>query len=317
MKTFSLLIAILFTSTPASTGTVPASPSVAAPKTVEIGSWKGEWFVLLEKPALYCNYGYELYSCPQLDACREAVDTALFTKYHRPKCGKVNGHRLKAVSIVPQGNEWLVAFEDSLVGKKMYAKTSNGVCHEVAYEPDLDGARARWLGKTVFSARGFITAFKDGKTSSIKVDLRDSLRVAGVRFGLTPLPTKPLWLMVETAKGENGAIPLYYSWTNVKKDLRHEGNPWDDDIFESNPGVGHTFDTVTWNLINAHNVRVGMSRDQIRLSWGRPHRRSSEAYNGASRECWVYERQHLYFDDKELIAIEENQLAPIEHGKRK
>ncbi len=279
-----------------------SAQTFSAPQTIEIDAWPGQWFVLLEKPALYCSYGYELYTCPQLDACHDAVDTAVATKYHRVMCGKFAGHRLKALSIEQRGKEWLVTFEDSLAGKKFYAKTAEGVCHEVAFENDRDAALKRWQGRIVFSARGFITSFQNGKALTIKVRLQDSLRVSDVRFGLTPLPTKPLWLMVETSGGEKGTIPLYYSWTNVKKELRHDGNPWDDDLFENNPENIYKVDTAAWNIINEHHVRVGMTRDEIRLSWGRPYRKKTETYKG---ECWVYEKQCLYFDDKELTAIEE------------
>jgi hypothetical protein len=284
-----------------------ADPDRPAPgqASVEITSWPGERFVVLEKPALYCAYGYELYSCPALEACTDAVDTALFTKYHRARCERFSGHVLLARAVEKRGKEYLVAFFDSVSGRTLYAKTSEGVCHELAYEKDLQAALKRWTGKTVFSSRGFITSFSDGRTASIKVDLRDSLRVIGVRFGLTPLPAKPLWLMVETKAGEKGTIPLCFGWTNVKKDLRHGGNPWDDDLFETNPRQVCTADAATWETINAHHVSLGMTRDQVRLSWGRPLAKKKSAYKGAERECWTYEKQNLYFDEKELIGIEE------------
>jgi hypothetical protein len=262
--------------------------------------------VVLEKPALYCAYGYELYSCPALDACSDAPDTVLFTKYHRARCDRFSGHTLTARAVEKRGKEYLVTFVDSVSGRTVYAKTSGGVCHELAYEKDLQTASKRWTGRTVFSARGFITSFGEGKTASVKVDLRDSLRVTGVRFGLTPLPAKPLWLMVESKNGEKGTIPLCCSWTNVKKEMRHDGSPWDDDLFEASPGALYTADAATWETINAHHVSMGMTRDQVRLSWGRPPAKKKSPYRGgAERECWTYEKQNLYFDEKELMGIEE------------
>jgi hypothetical protein len=281
------------------------SYSPSAPKTLEPDAWSGRQFVLLEKPALYCAYGYELYSCPGLDACRDAPDTALFTKYHRARCDLFAGRRLTVRSVAKRGAEWLVAFYDSLSGKRLYAKTSGGVCHEVAYGPDCAAAAERWQGKTVFSARGFVTEFLDGKAVTVKVDLRDSLRVTDVRFGLTPLPAKPLWLMVESRRGAKGAIPLCFSWTNVMKQMRHDGNPWDDDLFEASPASLYRADSATWEIINAHRVRAGMTRDQVRLSWGRSLLQKKAVYKGSERECWTYESQKLYFDEKEMVGMEE------------
>ena len=281
--------------------------ALPVPPPLEIESWPGERFALLEKPAAYCTYGYELYTCNRLDSCRGPVDTALSTKYHRVKCGMFSKLSLKVRSVERRpADEWLITFEDESTGNTLFAATSKGVYHEIARASDLDGAQKRWKGKIVFSARGFVSTFENGKTGTIKVRLQDSLRVVGVRFGITPLPTKPIWLMVTTPAGGEGVIPVYYSWTNVKKELRHEGNPWDDDIFESNPALAVSADDSTWSIINSHHVRIGMTRDQVRLSWGSPQQRKSETYKEKERECWEYTAQHLYFDEKELIGIAEN-----------
>jgi hypothetical protein len=282
----------------------------AAPESIDIESWPGKWFVALEKPSIYCNYGYDLYTCPRVDSCRGPVDSSLISKYHRARCDRFAGSRLKAVAVTPGGNEWVVSFEEEKTGMKLYAKTTRGVFGEIALESDLDGAKKRWLGKTVFSARGFITSFEKGKTVTIKVRLQDSLKVVGVRFGLAPLPTKPIWIMVETPKGENGSIPVWYSWTNVKKELRRQGNPWDDDIFERNPEHTFRIDAATWEIINSHTVRVGMSRAEIRLSWGAPLSVKTAMLDGKEQECWVYQAQQLCFDAHECIAIKDNQQNP-------
>jgi hypothetical protein len=289
---------------PEKSAVVEPAPFSPAPQTIEIESWPGERFALLEKPAMYCNYGYELYSCPKLDSCRDRIDTALLTKYHRVKCSAGSKLRLTVTAVEPRpGGEWLVTFTNEPTGTKLYAVTSKGVAHEVARVSDLDSAQKRWIGKTVFAARGFISTFQSGKTGSVKVRLQDSLKVTGVRFGLTPLPTKPIWVEVATVSGEKGVIPVYYSWTNVKKEARRDGNPWDDDLFETNPALTCTADPATWETINGHHVHPGMTRDQVRLSWGFPIKRFSELYGGKERECWEYAGQRLYFDEKELVGI--------------
>jgi hypothetical protein len=276
-----------------------------APRTIAIENWVGERFFLLEKPAMYCKYGYELYSCPMLESCRGPVDTAVETIYHRVRCGRSVNTPLSVVSIGQRGVEWLVGFRDDATGKTIYAKTSDGELHEFAYDVDYNGAKTRWTGKTIYSARGFISNSGAGKTGTIKVRLQDPLRVCDVRPGLTPLPAKPLWLMVETADGTKGVIPVRFSWTNSPASQRYEGNPWTDDIFESNPALTCAADAATWETINLHHVRKGMTREQVRLSWGRPREQTSGMHEAAERECWVYENQKLWFDAVELVGIEE------------
>jgi hypothetical protein len=274
-------------------------------RTVSIENWVGKRFLLLDKPAPYCSYGYELYTCPTPDSCRGPVDTTLETRYHRIRCGKFGGAVLTVISMEPVGDEWLVGFTSNISGKPLYAKTSDGDLHEFAYAADCDSAKTRWTGKTMYSARGFITIVDAGKTGTIKVRLQDPLRVLDVRPGLTPLPAKPLWLMVETADGAKGVIPVRFSWTISPASQRHEGNPWDDDIFESDPTLSCIADAATWETINLHHVRKGMTREQVRLSWGRPRERKSGMHEAASRECWVYDNQRLWFDTEELVGIEE------------
>lgn len=301
-----LLLAVASPNGAPQTGAVRAAPAATdPPQTIEINAWPGERFVVLSKPALYCSYGYELYSCEKTDSCRGAVDTAIETKYHRARCDRLAGHRLVVSALVKSGKEWLVGFTDTLTRKRWYAKTARGACHELAFERDSAAAAARWTGKTVFSARGFITRFDAGRAGAVAVRLQDSLRVYAVRFGLTPLPTKPLWLMVITPRGDSGAIPVYCSWTNVAHNQRHEGNPWEDDIFEANPALMVSADASVWEIINEHHVRAGMTREQVRLSWGRPREKRTEKKDGVQRECWTYEKQRLLFDEKELVAIEE------------
>jgi hypothetical protein len=203
------------------------------------------------------------------------------------------------------GVERTVAFRDRVSGRTLYARTADGECREFAYARDRQRAEKRWRGRHVFSARGFVSDMSQGKSVTVKVDLRDSLLVTGVRFGLTPLPAKPLWLMVETKRGAKGVIPFRFSWTNAAKKLRHGGAPWKDDFYETSPAVLCPADPGTWETINAHRVNAGMTRCQVRMSWGRPQAADTAEYRGARRERWTYESQYLYFDERELAGVEE------------
>jgi hypothetical protein len=284
-----------------------AAVKTAKPDTgeIDISAWPGRKFVLLEKPALYCGYGYELYPSPLMGGARGPVDTALFTKYRRARCDVFAGRTMTAVSVTRSGAGHVVAFSDPVSGKKLYAKTADNECREFAYATDRDAAEKRWLGKAVFSARGFVADVSNEKSVTVQVDLRDSLLVTGVRYGLTPLPAKPLWLMVAAKKCAKGAIPFRFSWTNAPRKLRHEGSAWDDDFYETSPAVLCEADRAVWGVINAHRVNVTMTRGQVRMSWGRPLAKDSADYRGAPRERWTYESRILYFDEKELIGAEE------------
>jgi hypothetical protein len=263
--------------------------------------WKDQQFVLLEKGTGFSEYGYQLYSCPRLDSCRENVDTVKWTKSHRAKSSVFLRHNLIVISIEPRGKEWLLVFRDKQTGDTLYATTTNGIYHEIVRARDLDGAIRRWKGKVVFSARGFINTMEGGKIGTIKVRLQDPLQVQDICFGVTPIPVKPIRLMVLTPFGKKGFIPVYYSWTNVNQELILGENPWDEDIFEVNPQKTFVANAETWRIINDHRIYTGMTSDQVRLSWGLPQRRSTAMFKGKQCENWIYTAQSLYFDEKKLI----------------
>jgi hypothetical protein len=205
------------------------------------------------------------------------------------------------VSVDPCGKEWLLVFHDEQTKDTLYARTRNGIYHEIARESDLAGAVRRWKGKVVFSAHGFINTIEKGKTGTIKVRLQDPLQVQDVCFGVTPFPVKPLRLMVLTTFGKKGFIPVYYSKTNVNEDLILGQNPWEEDIFETNPQKMFLANDETWRVINDHRIYTGMTDDQVRLSWGLPQSRTTATYKGKTCECWAYAGQSLYFHENKLI----------------
>jgi hypothetical protein len=292
--------------------TTPKSSTAGEPESLppldksNNGRWIGERFVLLEKGAAYRDIGYELYPCPELDSCKGRFDNAKWTSGRRAKCARYALHRLIVLSVTPRAAEWLFVFRDERTGDTLYAATRNGVYHEIVRESDLFRARNRFKGRTIYSAHGFITTNKNGSTGTMAVRLQEPLLVTEVEFGIGPAPTKPIRLVVETSRKERGFIPVYYSWTNVRKELRRDENPWHEDIFESDPSKTYPADSATWAAINNHTIHEGMSRDLVRLSWGSPQRIGSKPWQGALRECWEYAFHRVLFDNTGVVAIEQS-----------
>jgi hypothetical protein len=111
--------------------------------------------------------------------------------------------------------------------------------------------------------------------------------------------------MVKSNNGKEGFIPVRYSWSNTMADQVLDGLPWTDDILEFNPIKRYTWDAVTWELIENHRVTIGMEKDQVLMSWGRPGLKSDTTINGGKLQCWKYPAQKLYFNENALITIED------------
>jgi superfamily II DNA or RNA helicase len=58
-------------------------------------------------------------------------------------------------------------------------------------------------------------------------------------------------------------------------------------------------------LIAARKIRLGMTADQVRQSWGKPEDINRSVTRWGVSEQWVYEANYLYFDDGILTTIQE------------
>ncbi len=262
------------------------------PKTIKITDWIKKDFIVLPKQQMFKVHGYEIYLSKDLDKTTSPPDTALEQKNRRIKSDKLSNHLITCIAVEHAGNEWLVECYDSLLNRSLYMISYKGALKDLLYKDDLERASFRWVGKTIFSRRGLISALdKNGSFSSIKVDIRDSLIVQSVTAGVTPLPVKPLWINVQSKKG-NGFIPARISWTNCINDAIFDGLPWADDIFETDPAHYGWNDTM-WELINNHRVVKDMTKEQVLVSWGFPI--SKLFSQGMTDECWVYQVQKVCF----------------------
>lgn len=280
-------------------------PQSQSPNILSVQNWPGNRFVLLDKQKLFSQHGYELYTCRQLDSCTSQADTVWTRPNHRLRYDKFKGHVLRVTDVEQISDEWLVTFIDENTNMVIYARTHKGAIKEIALENDLEMARKRWMGKYVFSRKGVISTILENGSgfSSMKVRIQDSLKVIDVRWGTSPLPVNPIWLIVEASGNRKGFIPVRYSWTNTLSDQIRNIDAWGNDILENDPSVEHSWSPEMWELINNHRIVVEMTREQVFLSWGEPLSRVRKENKGIQRECWIYSSQELYFDEKGLADI--------------
>lgn len=276
------------------------------PYSYSVEEWIGKEFIVLPKQQMFRNFGYELYFDKDFENSTLPIDPAVQLKNHRIKLESIAEHTLVGKEIEDLNGETLVTFADQVTGKEIYAKTYKKAVKEIAFKEDLENAKKKWLGKVVFSRRGMISIIEnDNGFGSQKVRIEDSLIVYDIRWGVTPLPVNPLWLMVETVRKTKGFIPVRVSWSNVMNDLPKEGDPWEEDIFESDPKLLFNWESNMWDLINNHRVTKEMNRDQVLVSWGKPLEKYKKDVNGDSLECWKYQSQVVYFGSKSIIKIED------------
>jgi hypothetical protein len=307
-----LVFAQTKTNSRAERGTAPQQkthkPAATAPAAVPVptpAQWVHKKFVVLKKQKLFRKFGYELYLTKELSLNPSKIDTSQETDKHHVRCDKLAGTSLVVSAVEPAAGEYLVTFTGEDGGRTLYAKTHKGAIEGIAAVEDLDSAARKWVGKTVYSRRRFIDTYDSvtGAYGTVKVRIQDRLKVTSAVWGLSPLPPKPVWLLVETAAGVRGFIPVRASWTNVMTDKVTADMPWTEDIFETNPADLYAWDSLTWSAINSHTVSSGMSKEQVLVSWGRPMSMVVDTVKASCPEQWVYGGQVLCFSRDTVIAV--------------
>lgn len=276
------------------------------PETVPVTQWVDKYFFVLNKQKLVRGFGYEIYSCKKNACLKAKPDTSWEYPNHRIKCDKLSESLLRVTAVEPDSYEWTITLLDTASGREFFCRTHKQAMSELAFADDLAAAKKRWLHTTVFSKRGIISVIADSANSlrSERVQVQDSLQVTGVRWGMTPLPVKPIWLMVTTPHGIQGFLPIRISNTNtMAAPPDNAPTPWDEDFFEQDPTKIFSWDSATWELVNNHRVIITMTPEQVRLSWGAPRGVSHVTQDGVVYTVWMYASQELVFNDLELVEI--------------
>jgi hypothetical protein len=267
--------------------------------------WVGRKFVVLDKPNIFRKFGYELYLTKDLSTSVKRIDTTLETGLHHLRYDKCRGSVLTVTAMEPVAGEWMVSFSRDQSPTPLYAKTHKGAIEGLAFSEDLDKAAKMWVGKVVYAKRRFINTYDSaaGTFGTIKVNIQERCAVNAVRWGTTPLPPKPLWLCVSTEKKEAGIISISQSWVNVMTDRIAAQAPWDAEVFEKSPMEIFSWDSTTWKAINNHDIVSGMNKEQVRVSWGPPHRVLKDTVKLHCAEQWIYGSQYLCFDHDTVNSV--------------
>jgi hypothetical protein len=58
-----------------------------------------------------------------------------------------------------------------------------------------------------------------------------------------------------------------------------------------------------WNAVNRHTIVSGMSKEQVTMSWGRPHSTRADTTRGSCSLQWLYGSQYVCFDHDTVVSI--------------
>lgn len=170
---------------------------------------------------------------------------------------------------------------------------------------DLDDAKRKWKGKTVWYKEGKIITYNadDDSFGELKVKRLSRGLVTNVVAAWSEFT--PVRILFKLETGEEGFIDINASGTNVAEVLR-DRRRFEEYCFSNDPKSTYQWPKNVWEAIEGGKVRIGMSKEQASLSWGKPKSINKTVTENSASEQWVYrDGSYLYFTDGIVRSIQQ------------
>jgi hypothetical protein len=105
-----------------------------------------------------------------------------------------------------------------------------------------------------------------------------------------------LSLLLQDNDGQ--VLCTHYEYTIGEEKIYNVFSEKEADIYKAKFGLSD------WNVILQGKVRIGMTKEMCRLSWGEPKDINKTITSGNKSEQWVYSDNYLYFDNDILTAMQ-------------
>lgn len=253
-----------------------------------IEKWVGEKFIFLPKPNSLQEYGYLSFKSgkgrfvhPAYKECVGRIGTII----------KVTDSYSEKVTIQMDDNGQIYTGygDDSIV--------------DIAPVADIDYARNKWLGKTLWYARKEVATYHEttGEYGSIEFKKYSPVKVVDIVVGW--YSDTPVRFILQTSPGEEGFVDINLSGTNVSYILRNYSR-FEEVFFTADPKIIYKWSSEVWTAIEENKVFIGMTAEQARMSWGKPEEINKTTTDNVKHEQWVYSGSYLYFDNGMLTTIQ-------------
>lgn len=292
MKTFGLrILFILFLSMgfPANQ-MVFGAPVLGSTSGIDIHTeqFAGQDFTFLNLPFEKQSIGYQIFTVR--DAEQMDYSNPINFAQHVGKEATVT-----KTTYIEDQKEYLVYMTVKETGEELAELTRNGQLESLVLSSDMANAKEQFVGKTIYpKVRGLI-----GFQSEVQIPVLIGSPVKVVDVIANNNAQKPICLIV-AVDGEKAILPIAYSWTNMPSINWSNAPAWQEDLFINDPRHTLGWSNAVWKDIEKSKVVKGMTKDQVRLSWGKANRTKN---NGS---VWIYGQKELTFSQDKLESIEIN-----------
>lgn len=260
-----------------------------------VKSWVGEKFIFMPMHKLYTKEGYIV--LPESGVGIEYIP------YDRYK-GKI----FTVLSIEETegySSNYHIAIRLDETGEKFILPTMFGNIRGIALKRDIDYARNKYLRETLWLRNREASSYdvETDKTEFFKVKNLQPVTVKNIL--LSDTENWPLRFILENSEGHTFIKVAKMSGTNSGRTSRNTYK-FKDVFFIDNPRETFDWSEKVFQAIEDGNLMTGMTKEQVRVSWGNPLEINRTVSNGKVLEQWVYGgRRYLYFDGMTLTGMQE------------
>lgn len=186
------------------------------------------------------------------------------------------------------------------------SSVNNNFIPGLVYVDDIDKARLLLRDKIIYikneyACRNIKTFMNNEYWEKIKKYSPYKIK----QIGAGEYPNYPIKLIVAGSDSIN--IPFYVilSGTNIARNVDLMKGKFENLFTFKDPKLLYkNISDEDWELIKEGKVRIGMTSEACKLSWGEPKDINSTTGTFGYYEQWVYEDNYLYFENGKLTAIQ-------------
>ena len=268
------------TSNPAQTPSQYQSYDVRPFTALSVREWIGRKFISLPVDKAARTYAYGDFH-PPLVYQKYVGRTATVSEITGQEYGADNDHP-SSIHLVMDDNGERVATSCICPASQL---TLSGL----GLVSDIDNARAKWLGKTLYlntKTAAELEAYDAARDESTPVHVKkfSAVTVTAIVAGYSSL--SPVRFILRTSDGVEGYLDVNVSNTNpgaTSSLFRVE-----DKFLTEDPHAAHNWPKRVWDAIEESSVFKGMTTEQARMSWGEPNVIGNSTSTAGREESWSY-----------------------------
>jgi hypothetical protein len=270
--------------------------------TIPFESFVGKKVVFLAKTTQFQRFGYQLWHFER-------------EQYNSPTYQDLAGKIGTIISIDMSKGDALfknvvVKLDDT--GKLVTSRTLDNVIDDVVFMDDIDFAKSRYVGKTVWTKTNSARLNQDVEVfEGVRIRKFSPVKIIDVVPGT--FKYDPADFVVETEGNRQVLIPSSVSVSNISADMIKmlQGTArlcgFDEKFSTDNPRLKYKWPDAVWNNIEMGRVVVGMTLDQVIMAKGDPKDFNETTTQNTYSAQLVYDNNvYVYINGKNIVtAVQE------------